>query len=194
MAAPPEKVPFRVRYGAGRWHRVRLAPEMTGADIKDAVAAVVRLAPGTFGLVNAEGDGTGFHAGLVGDWDVVPLPGQAPPAFSPPAIAPQGFAPQASAPPGYAPQGHAPQGYAPQGYAPPGYAPPGFVPQGYAPPGAAGAAAAAAYAHPAYPHAPAEPIRRGSGGPAPMDESATRPNSAGSYMSVEGGGGGGQKK
>ena len=65
---------------AGGWHEVDLVPGMTGADVKEAVAAVVRLVLGTFGLVNAKGNGTGFHAGLVGDWDVVLLPGQAPPA------------------------------------------------------------------------------------------------------------------
>ena len=85
MAATPEKVPFRVRYGAGRWHRVRLAPEMSEAGIKEAVSLAVGLPVGTFGLINAEGDTTGFHAGLVGDWDVALLPGQAPPAAAVPA-------------------------------------------------------------------------------------------------------------
>ena len=84
MAATPEKVPFRVRDLTGGWHEVHLVPEITGADVEKAVAVVVRLALGTFGLVNAKGNGTVFHAGLVGDWDVVPLPGQAPPAAAAP--------------------------------------------------------------------------------------------------------------
>ncbi len=58
---------FRVRDLAGAWRPVDLAAAMTGAEARDAVAAVVRLAPGTFGLVSAKGGGTGFHACLVGD-------------------------------------------------------------------------------------------------------------------------------
>ena len=73
---------FRVRDLAGAWHPVALVAAMTGAEVKEAIAAVVRLAPGAFGLVNSAGGGTGFHAGLDGDWDIVPLvvhAGNAPP-------------------------------------------------------------------------------------------------------------------
>jgi len=78
MAAPPV-APFRVRYGAGPFERVRLAPGMSEAGIKEAVALATGLAVGTFGLRDAEGV-SGFHAGLAGDWEAVLLPGQAPPA------------------------------------------------------------------------------------------------------------------
>ena len=71
---------FRVRDLAGGWHPVELAPGMSEAGVRDAVAGVVRLAPGSFSLVNAEGGGAGFHAGLVGDWEAALLPGQAQPA------------------------------------------------------------------------------------------------------------------
>ena len=75
MAAPPV-APFRVRDLGGGWHPVDLVPGISPADVKEAIAAVVRLAPGTFGLVNAAGGGTAFHAGLAGDWEAVLLPAQ----------------------------------------------------------------------------------------------------------------------
>jgi len=78
MAAPPV-APFRVRYGAGPFQLVRLAPGMTPADVKEAVAGAVGLAVGSFFIRDALGV-SGFHAGLAGDWDAVLLPGQAPPA------------------------------------------------------------------------------------------------------------------
>ena len=72
--AAPQVAPFRVRDLDGGWHPVDLVPGILPADVKDAIAAVVRLAPGTFGLVNAAGGGSGFHAGLAGDWEAVLLP------------------------------------------------------------------------------------------------------------------------
>ena len=68
--------PFRVRYGVGGFTPIDLAPTMTEAGIKEAVAGIVRLAVGTFSIQSAAGDrrGSGFHAGLEGDWDVVLLP------------------------------------------------------------------------------------------------------------------------
>jgi hypothetical protein len=68
--------PFRVRDLAGAWHAVELAPDASEAGIKEAVAGVVRLAPGTFSLTNDRGSGSVFHAGLVGDWRAVQLQGQ----------------------------------------------------------------------------------------------------------------------
>jgi hypothetical protein len=77
MAAPPV-APFRVRYGAGPFERVRLAPGMTPAEVDRTVAGAVGLAVGSFFIRDAEGV-SGFHAGLAGDWEAVLLPGQAPP-------------------------------------------------------------------------------------------------------------------
>ena len=54
-----------------------LAAEMSPADIERAVSLAVGLAPGMFGLRNAEGV-SGVCAGLVGAWDADPLP--SPPA------------------------------------------------------------------------------------------------------------------
>lgn len=54
---------------------VDLAPSMTEGGIKEAVAALLGLAVGTFGIKSVDGArGSGFHAGLKGDWDVVLLP------------------------------------------------------------------------------------------------------------------------
>ena len=78
MAAPPV-APFRVHYGAGAFQRVRLAPGMSGSDVKEAVAGAVGLAVGSFFIRDAEGV-SGFHAGLAGDWEAVLLPVPAPPA------------------------------------------------------------------------------------------------------------------
>ena len=72
MAAPPV-APFRVRYGDGPFQLVRLAPGMSEAGVKEAVALATGLAVGTFGLRDAEGI-SGFHAGLAGDWDAALLP------------------------------------------------------------------------------------------------------------------------
>jgi hypothetical protein len=86
MAATPAKAPFRVRYGGGEWYEVDLAPGASPADVKEAVAGQVNLAVGTFTIRSAATQATStFHAGLVGDWDVVLLPGQAPPAAAAPA-------------------------------------------------------------------------------------------------------------
>ena len=86
MAAPPGKEPFRVRYGGGGWHEVYLAPGASETGIERAVAGQVNLAVGTFAIRSAATQATStFHEGLVGDWDVVPLPGQAPPAAAAPA-------------------------------------------------------------------------------------------------------------
>ena len=87
MAAPPV-APFRVRYGASPFQLVRLAPGMSAADVKEAVALATGLAVGTFGLRDAEGVSS-FHAGLVGDWDAVAL---ASPAAPPAAAAVPSFA------------------------------------------------------------------------------------------------------
>ena len=79
MAAPPV-APFRVRYGTGPFQRVRLAPGMSEAGIDRTVAGAVGLAVGTFTIRNlASGATSPCHAGLVGDWEAVLLPGQAPP-------------------------------------------------------------------------------------------------------------------
>ena len=43
---------FRVRDLAGEWHTVDLAPDASEAGAREAIAAVVRLALGTFGLTN----------------------------------------------------------------------------------------------------------------------------------------------
>ena len=66
--------PFRVRDLAGVWHAVDLAPTTSETGAKEAVAAVVGLAPGTFGLTNDRGDGAAFRGGLTGDWHVAKLP------------------------------------------------------------------------------------------------------------------------
>lgn len=69
--------PFRVRRGGGGgdFTPVDLAPTMTEAGIKEAVGALLGLAVGTFGILSAEDQrGSGLHAGLEGDWDVVLLP------------------------------------------------------------------------------------------------------------------------
>ena len=75
MAARPV-APFRVRDLDGGWHPVDLVPGISEAGVEKAIAAVVRLAPGTFGLVNVAGGGAAFHAGLAGDWEAVLLPAQ----------------------------------------------------------------------------------------------------------------------
>lgn len=60
-----------MRLGDGDYQRVRLAPGMSEAGVKEAVALAVALEVGaSFGLRDAEGF-SGFHAGLVGDWEVV---------------------------------------------------------------------------------------------------------------------------
>ena len=67
--------PFRVRYAGGDFMPIDLAPSMTEGGIKEAVAALLGLAVGTFGIKSVDGArGSGFHAGLKGDWDVVLLP------------------------------------------------------------------------------------------------------------------------
>ena len=53
MAAPPV-APFRVRFGAGAFQLVRLAPGMSAADVKEAVALATGLAGGTVGLRSAQ--------------------------------------------------------------------------------------------------------------------------------------------
>jgi hypothetical protein len=67
---------FRVRRaGAAQYTRVFLTPSMSEGVVERAVSLAVGLAPATFGIRNAEGV-SGLHAGLSGDWDAVPLPGQ----------------------------------------------------------------------------------------------------------------------
>ena len=71
--------PFRVRLGAGAFRRVLLPRGASPADIKEAVAGAVGLVVGTFFIRDAESSVTSpFHAGLVGDWDVVLLPAPMP--------------------------------------------------------------------------------------------------------------------
>jgi len=65
--------PFRVRDLAGAWHDVELVPTTSEAGVEMAVAGVVGLALGSFGLANDRGSRSAFHAGLVGDWRVVRL-------------------------------------------------------------------------------------------------------------------------
>lgn len=66
--------PFRVRY-AGKIMPIDLAPSMTEGGVMEAAAALLGLAVGSFGIKSADGArGSGFHAGLKGDWDVVLLP------------------------------------------------------------------------------------------------------------------------
>ena len=84
MAVTPEKMPFRVRFGNGAFLPVILSPGASETGIERAVALRVNLAVGTFAIQNKDGVPSTFHAGLVGDWDVVPLPGQAPPAAAAP--------------------------------------------------------------------------------------------------------------
>ena len=87
--------PFRVRHGAGAaWLPVLLAPDATSADVKEAVAATVGLAVGTFAIQNAEGVKSVPHAALAGDWDVVLLALQ--PQQQPPPRAAQALAPAAA--------------------------------------------------------------------------------------------------
>ena len=86
MAAPaptptpahvPAPVPFRVRYAGyrgGAFLPVLLAPGASEQGVEEVVAVRVGLAPETFGIRNADGVFSTFHAGLTGDWDVVLLP------------------------------------------------------------------------------------------------------------------------
>jgi hypothetical protein len=69
-----------VRYGAGAFQLVLLPPGASETGIKEAVALRVGLAVGTFGIRNADGVPSPFHAGLAGDWEAVLLPVPAPPA------------------------------------------------------------------------------------------------------------------
>ncbi len=69
---------FRVRFGAGEYKRVLIANNASELRIKEAVAGQVGLPVGSFGIKNADGATSTFHAGLTGNWDVVPLPAPAP--------------------------------------------------------------------------------------------------------------------
>ena len=75
MAAPPV-APFRVRFGAGAFQLVLLPPGASEAGIERSIALRVGLAVGTFGIRNADGVPSPFHAGLAGDWEAVLLPAQ----------------------------------------------------------------------------------------------------------------------
>ena len=66
--------PFRVRYGGDEHKVVLIGPGATEAGIEKAVALRVGLSVGSFGIRNADGVPSTFHAGLTGDWDVVLLP------------------------------------------------------------------------------------------------------------------------
>ena len=71
--------PFRVRYGGTTFLPIDLAPEMTPLDVKEAIAGVFRLPVGTFSLQSVlDRRGSGFHAGLCGDWEVILLPSRLP--------------------------------------------------------------------------------------------------------------------
>ena len=65
---------FRVRSGAGAWLPVLLAAGATEQGVKEAVALRLGLVAGSFGIQNAAGVPSVFHANLVGDWDAVLLP------------------------------------------------------------------------------------------------------------------------
>jgi len=65
---------FRVRFGAGAWLPVLLAPGATEQGVKEAVALRLGLPAGSFGIQNAAGVPSVFHARLVGDWDAALLP------------------------------------------------------------------------------------------------------------------------
>lgn len=72
MATRPS--PFRVRCDGGAFTPIDLAPTMSELGIKEAVAAVSGLPVGSFGIRSAvDQRGSGFHADLTGDWDVVQL-------------------------------------------------------------------------------------------------------------------------
>ena len=68
--------PFRVRYGDAEHLVVDIGPGTSELGIEKAIAGCVGLPVGTFFIKNAAGVTSTFHAGLVGDWDVVLLPGQ----------------------------------------------------------------------------------------------------------------------
>ena len=68
-------MPFRVRFAGGAYQVVGLAPGQSEVGVERAIAGAVGLTPGTFFIRNAERV-QGLHAGLVGDWDVMLLPGQ----------------------------------------------------------------------------------------------------------------------
>ena len=75
MAAPASQ-PFRVRSGGGAFLPVRLVAQMSPDAVERLVALRIGLAVGTFGIVDAAGEASPFHAGLEGDHDVVLMPGQ----------------------------------------------------------------------------------------------------------------------
>ena len=68
--------PFRVRYGDAEHLVVDIGPGTSEQGIEKAIAGCVGLPVGTFVLKNAAGVTSTFHAGLVGDWDVVLLNAQ----------------------------------------------------------------------------------------------------------------------
>ena len=67
---------LRVRDLAGVPHTVLLVPGASERTVKEAIAAVVGLAVGAFGLVNDDGESTVPHSALTGDWTAVPLVGK----------------------------------------------------------------------------------------------------------------------
>jgi hypothetical protein len=88
-AAAAAATALRVRLaGTAEYTRVFLADGMSPADVERAVSLAVGLAPGSFGIRNADGV-SGLHAGLVGEWDAVAL---ASPAAPPAAAAAPSFA------------------------------------------------------------------------------------------------------
>ena len=70
----PAAPAFRVRFGAGAWLPVLLAAGATEQGVTEAVALRLGLAAGSFGIRNAAGVPSVFHARLVGDWDAALLP------------------------------------------------------------------------------------------------------------------------
>ena len=70
----PAAPAFRVRSGAGAWLPVLLAAGATEQGVAKAVALRLGLVAGSFGIQNAAGVPSVFHANLVGDWDAVLLP------------------------------------------------------------------------------------------------------------------------
>ena len=71
---------FRVRHGDGDYLPVNIRPGDSEQGIKQVVAATVGLPVETFVIQDQLGVKATFHGDLDGDWDVVLLPVQAPPA------------------------------------------------------------------------------------------------------------------
>ena len=62
---------FFVHFNGSALHHVQLGPGMTGSEVKEAVALAVGLPVGSFGIKDSHGAVAGFHAGLVGEFEVI---------------------------------------------------------------------------------------------------------------------------